>query len=85
MSDFFRNSYQDKPNSMYFIVVVLKYCFESRFSNPTRFKHRLELFVSQMRYHCILLGAKLNPLGILKIKIKIVLELCSKSAFNSAF
>jgi hypothetical protein len=32
MSDSFRNGYHDKPKSMYFIVVVLKYCFESRFS-----------------------------------------------------
>jgi hypothetical protein len=32
MSDSFRNGYHYKPKRMYFIVVVLKYCFESRFS-----------------------------------------------------
>ena len=30
MSDSFRNGYHDKTKRMYFIVVVLKYCFESR-------------------------------------------------------
>ena len=32
MFDSVRNGYDDKPKRMYFIVVVLKYCFESRFS-----------------------------------------------------
>jgi hypothetical protein len=50
MSDFLRNGYHDKPKGMYFIVhvIVLKYCFESRFSNPTCFNHRLELLASHM-------------------------------------